>query len=41
MLTAICQKAWVSKSWPKQWIKSLIIPIAKKCDPKNVKITEH
>ena len=37
MLTAICQKAWVSKSWPKQWTKSLIIPIAKKGDLKKCK----
>ena len=37
MLTAICQKAWVSKSWPKQWTQSLIIPIAKKGDLKKCK----
>ena len=37
MLTAICQKAWVSKSWPKQWTKSLIIPIAKKGNIKKCK----
>ena len=37
MLTAICQKAWVSKSCPKQWTKSLIIPIAKKGDLKKCK----
>ena len=37
MFTAICQKAWVSKSWPKQWTKSLIIPIAKKGDLKKCK----
>ena len=37
MLKAICQKAWVSKSWPKQWTKSLIIPIDKKGDLKKCK----
>ena len=41
MHTAICQKAWVSKSWPKQWTKSLIIYIAKKVTLRKVIITEH
>ncbi|XP_071479659.1 uncharacterized protein [Diadema antillarum] len=35
-LTALCQKIWEEKKWPREWIQSLIIPLQKKG---SVKIT--
>ena len=29
-LTVVCQKIWTSGQWPKDWTKSLIIPLPKK-----------
>ena len=31
VLTAICQKMWETKEWPKEWTQSLVIPLPKKC----------
>ena len=28
--TAICQKIWETKEWPKRWTQSLVIPLPKK-----------
>ena len=33
VLTAICQKIWETKGWPKEWIQSLIIPFTKEKRP--------
>lgn len=30
ILTAICQRIWVTKEWPKEWTQSLILPLPKK-----------
>ena len=30
LLTTLCQKIWDTKEWPKEWTKSLIIPLPKK-----------
>ena len=29
-LTALCQKVWKEKKWPREWTQSLVIPIPKK-----------
>jgi exonuclease III len=29
-LTALCQKIWEEKKWPKEWTQSLVIPLPKK-----------
>ena len=29
-LTALCQKIWEKMKWPKEWTKSLVIPLPKK-----------
>ena len=29
-LTVVCQKIWTKGQWPKNWTKSLIIPLSKK-----------
>ena len=30
VMTAICQKIWETKEWPKEWTQSLVIPVPKK-----------
>ena len=30
VLTAICQRTWEMRDWPKEWTQSLIIPLPKK-----------
>ena len=30
VLTAICQKMWETKEWPKMWTQSLVVPLPKK-----------
>ena len=30
VLTTLCQKVWETKEWPREWTKSLIIPLPKK-----------
>ena len=29
-MTALCQKIWLEKKWPKEWTQSLVIPLPKK-----------
>ena len=35
VLTAICQKIWETKEWPKEWTQSLVIPLPKKGNHKQ------
>ena len=30
VLTVICQKIWETEEWPKEWARSLVIPLPKK-----------
>ena len=32
IMTLLCQKIWVKKEWPYEWVQYLIIPIPKKGD---------
>ena len=37
VLTAIRQKIWETKEWPKEWTQPLVIPLPQKCHPKQCK----
>ena len=36
VLTAICQKIWETKEWPREWTQSLVIPFTKEKQPQAV-----
>ena len=35
MLTIICQRIWNTNTWPKDWKKSVFIPLTKKGDSRD------
>ena len=39
VLHSICQQIWKTQQWPKDWKRSVFIPIPKKSMPKNVQTT--
>ena len=39
VLHSICQQIWKTQQWPKDWKRSIFIPIPKKGIPKNAKST--
>ena len=39
VLHSICQQIWKTQQWPKDWKKSVFIPIPKKAMPKNAQTT--
>ena len=38
-LTALCQKVWKEKKWPREWTQSLVIPLSKKGNLISAKTT--
>ena len=39
VLHSICQQIWKTQQWPRDWKRSVFIPIPKKAMPKNVQTT--
>ena len=39
VLHSICQQIWKTQQWPRDWKRSLFIPIPKKAMPKNAETT--
>ena len=35
LMTSLFQKIWVTKTWPDEWTRSLIIPLPKKGNPRK------
>ena len=36
VLRSICQQIWKTQQWPKDWKRSVFIPIPKKGNPKRI-----
>ena len=41
VLHSICQPIWKTQQWPKDWKRSVFIPIPKKAVPKNAQTTSQ
>ena len=41
VLHSICQQTWKTQKWPKDWKRSIFIPIPRKAMPKNAQTTTH
>ena len=39
VLHSICQQTWKIQQWPRDWKRSVFIPISRKAKPKNVQTT--
>ena len=39
VLYSICQQLWKTQQWPRDWKRSVFIPIPRKAMPKNVQTT--
>ena len=40
-MTALCQKIWLEKKWPKEWTQSLVIPYRKRQSQTVQKLQNH
>ena len=41
VLNSICQQIWKTQQWPRDWTRSVFIPVPKKAIPKNAQATAH
>ena len=41
VLNSICQQIWKTQQWPRDWKRSVFIPVPKKAIPKNAQATAH